>query len=524
MSARRLRRAFAGYVLAVGSVAVFTGIVAIVRSVADVNNVSMIYLLAVIASAVALGRGPAILAAISSFLAFNFFFLEPHYTLEVTDDEEWLALALLLITGVITGHLAALLRERAEDAEKREREAIVLYDVVRLLAEPDVRRALSAVADRLRAELRLAAVLIAVGGEGPMSEAAAGDGDALALARETALPDAILGAGRPPTSALSAAPGRWIRVVAPRSAGARSPARSARVASVPVVSNALRIGSLVIVHPAGTPALSDTDNRLLSTVAHQLGLAVERLRLQSEATEAEALRRTDELRTALVNAVSHEFRTPLSSIIASADSLLQGDVSWSEEENVQFAQAIVEEARRLDRLVSNLLDVSRIEAGNIRPEKGWYDLASLCNEVAGRLRPLTADHRVELDLPEDLPPVPFDYVQIDQVVTSLVENAAKHTPPGTTIRVSIISRGGWVEVAVGDSGPGVPREALAQVFKPFYRAEVRGTRASGTGLGLAVAKGFVEAHGGRIWVANGQDGGARFAFTLPLAEQPAAAA
>ena len=184
---------------------------------------------------------------------------------------------------------------------------------------------------------------------------------------------------------------------------------------------------------------------------------------------------------------------------------------------------MVDEARRLDRLVGNLLDLSRIESGNIQPEKGWYDLGSLVNEVAGRLRRLTSGHRVVLDVPDGLPPVQFDYVEIDQVLSNLVENAVNHTPPGTEITITVRASGQQVEVAVADTGPGIPGDLLPHVFKPFYRGPQHAA-VQGSGLGLAVARGLVEAHGGRIRAENRSGGGARFAFTLPLTHRPAEAA
>jgi two-component system sensor histidine kinase KdpD len=519
----RARRIIGAYALALVLVGAVTVVIAGIRQASDVDA-SMVYLLAVIGSAIAFGRGPAIVAAIASFLAYNFFFIQPHYTFRVGDDEEWVALALLLMTGVITAQLAAMLRERVTHAERREKEAVVLYDMVRLMADPDVESAFTAVAHRLRSELHLSAVLIVSGNQGGMTkEAAAGDARSMQLARDSiALPDKILGGGTQATTGSTAAPGRWIRVIDPRSARSRMQPGQERVSSVPIASDGERLGALILVRDADAPSFSRVDDRLLSAVASQLGLAVQRLRLQREANEAEALRRTDELRTALLNAVSHDLRTPLSSIMASAGSLLQTDVVWSDAERVDFARAVLDESRRLDRLVSNLLNLSRIEAGSIRPEKGWYDLPSLCNEVAGRLRPITAPRGVILNAPEDMPPIPFDYVHIDQVLTNLLENAAKHTPAATEIRIAVHLTGDGVEVSVSDAGPGLPPLATERIFKPFYRPA--DSHAPGTGLGLAVAKGLVEANGGRIWAENLRGGGARFAFTLPIVDQPAAAA
>jgi two-component system sensor histidine kinase KdpD len=241
---------------------------------------------------------------------------------------------------------------------------------------------------------------------------------------------------------------------------------------------------------------------------------VERAELAQAAAHAEALREADALKSALLNAVSHDLRTPLASIIASAGSLQQTDVQWTDEERLGFAEAIEHEALRLDRLVGNLLDLSRIESGSLKPDKGWYDLAALVGEVLGRLKPVTAGHVVSVELAEDLPPIPLDYIEIDEVLTNLVENATKYTPPGSEIAIAARQLDGEIQVEVADRGPGIPAAALARIFDPFYRVD--GSKARGTGLGLAVAKGLIEANGGKIWVENRPDGGARFAFTLPL--------
>jgi two-component system sensor histidine kinase KdpD len=486
----------------------------------------MVYLLAVIAAAVAFGSRPAILAAVASFLAYDFFFIEPNYHVTVSDADEWVALGLLLITGLITGQLAALLRQRAREAERREKEAAVLYDVVRLMGEPDLERALTAVAERLRTELDLAAVLMAFGKESPIrAQADVGDSDAIALARAVAVfPEMVLGPGQAPSATERGTPGRWIKVVPPTAPPPGAPARSDRVRSVGVGREGQRIGSIVLVRKDGAPHFSPSDDRLLSAVANQLALTLERIRLQREANEAEVLRKTDELRTALLNAVSHDLRTPLSSIIASAGSLLQTDIDWTDEEEREFAQAIVGEAERLNRLVGNLLDLSRIEAGSLRPEKGWYDLRSLVEQVAGRLRPFTAGHKLSLDIPEELPPLHFDYVEIDQVLTNLIENAVKYTAPGTEIAVAVRAAASEVVIEVADTGPGIPPEALPRLFDAFYRAPTEGGGPKGSGLGLAVAKGLVEAHGGHITADNRPEGGARFAFTLPISGAPASLA
>ena len=508
-----------GYVVALGLTAIVTGTIAAIERIADVANISMLYLLAVMASAIFFGNGPAILASIAAFLAHNFFFIDPRHQLSVSEPEEWVALGLLLVTGVITGQLAGALRNRAREARRREREAVVLYDVVRLMTGSDLRESLAAVAERLRRELALSAVVIGFHG-GPAGGlfAEAGEQEALGLARASGMaPKLLLGEGASPTPEHRGSPGRWIRVLPPHLPGQPGWA-AGRLHEVPVRLEDGTVGLISLVRYPEAPPFTAADDRLLSAVGNQLAVAIERTRLREEAAEAEILRRTDELKTALLNTVSHDLRTPLSSIIASAGSLLQQDVRWTEDERRDFARAIEEEAERLNRLVGNLLDLSRIQAGSLMPQRGWYDLSALVDDVLGRLRSVTSRHQVVVSVEEELPPVFLDYVEIDEVLTNLIENAVKYTPPASEIAIRATRENDVVRVEVADRGPGIPPEALPRLFEPFYRVKREGQMARGTGLGLAVAKGLVEAHGGRIWAENRKESGASFVFTLPLGQ------
>lgn len=506
-----------GYLASLGLVAIVSLVIGAAIGRVSVANISMVYLLAVLADAALFGIGPAILASVAAFLVFDWFFIEPLHTFTVSDPAEWLQLLLFLVTSAITGGLAGELRRRVWVAEQREREAAVLYDVVRLLAEQDLSQAIQSVAERLRQELDVAAIAIdlAEPGKSPMRALA---GEASVLPGLAAFPQSsaeVLSRGVAPTGSTPASPGRWVRVVPPHVKSDAALTGHFHRHLVPIESGTGRVGALALLHPAGAPEFSRADDRLLSAVAGQVGLALERRRLRGEATEAEILRRTDELKTALLNAVSHDLRTPLASIMASAGALLQRDVEWSDSERREFAEAIEHESRRLNHLVGNLLDLSRIEAGSLQVEKRWYDLSVLVDEVLGRLRPLTGKHFVVVKIPEELPPLQVGYVEIDQVLSNLVENATKYAPQGTEIEISARREGDEVRIEVADRGPGIPPDALPKLFDPFYRIKRVGPQPKGSGLGLAVARGLVEAHGGRIWAENRQGGGSRFIFTLP---------
>jgi two-component system, OmpR family, sensor histidine kinase KdpD len=522
LSSGLVRRWYIGHAAALGAVTLVSLFIGFVLGQVNLANVSMLYLLAVMATAVGFGRGPAVFASVLAFLVFDWFFVEPLHQLTVADPEEWVSLVFFLLTAIVTGQLAAGQRQRAQEAQQREREAVVLYDVLRLMSEAEFEVALAAVAERLRAELHVAAVAVELWRpSGVPFRVGAGDPAALDLARAgTGSAAHVLQSGPVAVGGgQHAASGRWVRIVPPtRPARASTNGQAENVHLVPVRVGDRRIGAVMLVHPA--EHFDSADDRLVSAAATQIGLAAERDRLNKEATEAEILRRTDQLRAALLNAVSHDLRTPLATIMASAGSLRQQDVLWTEEDRQGFAAAIEEEAERLNRLVGNLLDLSRIEGGSLRPQKSWHDLGLLVDDVIRRLDPVTAHHRVTVSVPDDLPPVLLDSVEIGEVLYNLVENATKYSPQDTEISVEVWREGQSIRLSVDDHGPGIPPAALPHLFDPFYRVMDGKPRPHGLGLGLAIVKGLVEAHEGQVLAQNRAGGGARFVITLPIGGAP----
>jgi two-component system sensor histidine kinase KdpD len=500
------------YLIALASVAAATAAVALLGPL-HLATASLLYLATVLVIAVVAGRGPAIAASIASFLTFDFFFTDPRFTFTVRDPSEWVALLTFLLVAIVTGQLAAGQRSRVEEAEAREREARLVHDVSDLLAGRPFKEALEAVAERLRSELGLQAVAIDLATDASNAvRVGAGDPTAIRQARQSAGQSSVLGAGAGASSSQPAEPGRWVRIAPPH--GEKMVPRATGMIRVPIRAGSTTRGDLILLGGREHRELGPREARLLATAAGQLALAVDQERLRRETTEAEVLRRTDELKTALLDAVSHDLRTPLASIIASAGSLRQADVNWTDPERREFAEAIEQEAERLNRIVGNLLDLSRIQGGTLVPTMDWHDPSLVLTDAVERLRPALAGHRLELDVPANLPPVLLDPVEIDQVVANLVENAAKYTAPDSTIRVAASVDGDELTVSVEDTGPGIPPSSLPRLFEPFYRAPQTG-RVRGSGLGLAVARGLVAAHGGRIWAENRAEGGARFAFALP---------
>ena len=303
-----------------------------------------------------------------------------------------------------------------------------------------------------------------------------------------------------------------VPIVLAASRWGRGPAITAVVAAI--------LGhDLLFVDPRGTFSVARADEALglvlLLFVAVVTAQLADGARRGAEtAREAALARRSDALKTALLRAVTHNLRTPLASIKASVSGLRQPDATFPDEDRAELLAEIEEEADRLDRLVTNLLDASRLEAGGLTVSRHPQDLAELVGAAVERIQSRLAGRQVQVHIPEELPPVACDYAQIDQVVTNLLENALLHTPPGTPVVARAERDNGVVRVEVVDRGPGIPAADRERLFHPFERGR---SRAPGTGLGLTIARGFVEAHGGQLWLEEGPEAGARFVFTLPLA-------
>ncbi len=505
-------RAALPYAGAVGAVLLASALIAGVRSTGlNVGNVSILYLPSVLLAAVRFGRGPAIAASVAAFALYDVLFVEPRFQIDVADPQEWIDLILLLLAAVVTGQVASDQRVRASVAERQEREAILLYDVTRLMADPDLVRALHDVSERTRRELGLSGVAIELS-DRAASRVATGDERAQQFLRAVDVARTVA-PGRAPTGEARGGPVRVVRLVPPYAGRAASEALS----SVPILAQGRRVGALLAL-AEGSRATSPDEDRVLAAVAAQISSAIERDTFRREAAEAEVLRRADEAKDVLLNAVSHDLRTPLATVLAAASSLRQRDVQWSDDEREQFLAAIETETRRLDRIVGELLDLSRVEAGALRPRRDRYDVGMLVDDVVARLGPVLDEHPIAVRVPDDLDPASLDHVQIDQVLSNLIENAANYSPSGCGIEVSAGPDDGAVRFEVRDHGPGIPDSERDRIFRPFERRARADGR--GVGLGLAVARAFVEAHGGSIWVEGAEGGGSRFVFRIP-SERPA---
>lgn len=525
-------------VVAIVGTLLLTGIIYLLHLYPSIPNISLTYLLIVLALASTRGMFAAVLSALVAFSSFDYFLVPPLYTFTIARFEEWLALFVFLTTAIITGQLASTMRSRAEQASRQARETRILYELVRATnSEEKQERQLNVVARAIvdvfaSWGVRDCAILFPDANGKLVLQASTQDIDepvalpsdeaataawVMAQAQTVELHDVSLTS----QASMSSAP----RAIVRNTAALQPTRRYMRMIPIRMGQKVVGVMRLLIEDDPrlfmGENSLgvdqesSDPRTAFFWTFLDQATSIIERARLRQESLQIELLQRTDKLRAALLSSVSHDLRTPLSSIKAAASSLLQEDVQWDEEARRSFALAIEREADRLNRLVGNLLDMSRIEGGALKPEKEWYPVDELIHDVLGHMQPIVQGRVVQTHLPDDLPPVELDYLQMDQVLTNLIENAVRYTPPETPIEVSAQREGEQMVISVADRGPGIPEKDKVHIFDKFYR--VLGTqRGTGSGLGLAVCKGLVEAHGGRIWVEDRENGGAIFRFTLPI--------
>jgi two-component system sensor histidine kinase KdpD len=455
------------YLLAVGFIALVTVVLFTLREALDTTLVALLYLIPLGLITAYWGLGPGITSALVTFLTFNYFFIQPYYNLAVHRPIDVIILVIFLIVAIVISQLVGRMQASLAAATAREREATQLYELSTALAG-------------LQDGYTIAEILAK-----QVQDVSQGEAVELNI---SGTPSFIF---RLPESNQPSRPPEWI---------------------VPIQVARGVLGEIRLWRAA--PALTSSEKRLLQTFASQGALALERARLAQAESRAHVLEESDRLKSVILSSVSHELRTPLSTIKAAASSLRSNDVSWDSAARPELIAAIDDEADHLNMLVGNLLDMSRIESGVLKPKREWNILSEIVGSVLARMKHLVEEHRIEVDIPENLPLVPVDYVQMEQVFTNLVSNGVKYAPEKTVIRVRAVVEGEHIHVSVSNQGPQVPQEHLERIFDKFFRITAA-DQVTGTGLGLSICKGIIEAHGGRLWAENISDG-LSFNFTFPL--------
>ena len=438
--------------------------------------IALLYLVPVGIIAWRFGRGAGIVSSVVAFFFFNYYFITPRYTFVVSHWEDWLVLVVFFVESISISYWVNRAQSSLVDSRQREREATHLYELSISLSglrhEEDIARAIAQhLKDVFDAEV--VEVVTFANPQRTVNRLCLSHGDAA-------------------TAKTVASPSHTIQLNTSRG----------------------QLGEIRLWLPES--GLEKKEDQLLTTFASISALALERVMLAQSESRSKILEESDHLKSALLSSVSHELRTPLATIKAAATSLRSGEVKWGSSASQELIAVIDEESDQLNRLVGNLLDMSRIESGALKPNKQWDALSDIVHAVVSRLRRALEDHILDVDVSDDLPLVAVDHSQLDQVLTNLLSNCVKYAPRGTTIRIHARPNVDFtmMNVQMSNEGPPVPDEHLTHIFDKFYRVTAA-DRVTGTGLGLSICKGIIQAHGGRIWAQNLSNGFA-FNFTLPL--------
>lgn len=476
-----------------------------------VTHAAPIYLLAVVAVGMRWGTIPAIATSLAAFLAYDFLFVQPLYTFTISSPDEWLNLLLLLAVAVAIGRLVAIQAERTAEVAQRAREAQALFGISRALAETrTVEEAAPIVLERLAAATAMDRIWFGLG-PSPVEEKTIAD---TSPGEPLPIPAWQVILQRSPGDE----PARWVRMHVATAAVRRNEGR-ATMHRVRVEASGEALGSVWALRSRDEREPDRAETRILSAAADQLGQAIVRDRVGLERTNAEVARRSEALKTALLDSVSHDLRTPLATIRAAAGSMLDDSVGWTAQDRQEAFQAIDTEAERMGRLVRNLLDLSRIEGGALKPELEPCDLDDLIPQVVSRAGAATTKH-VRVELPDFVPPVLADQLYLGQVLANLLENAIRHGGDEVRVRASRCPDG-LVEISVEDDGSGVPKAALPHLFEKFYQAGPPGeAKRRGMGIGMTVVEGLTRAMHGEVAAGRSDLGGLRVDVRLRPATMP----
>ena len=463
-----------------------------------ITNVALVFLTAILASAVSYGLWPSLFACLSAMLAYNFFFLPPRYTFTIAAPENVVALFFFTIVAVVASYLSARVREQAISARERAITTESLYLFSRKLAGVfTLDDLLWAAAFQFAQMLKLRVVIL--------------------LPEDSTI---AVRAGYPPEDILAEADlaaAKWVwEPAVPAGRGADTLPGAKRL-FLPMRTGRGMLGVVGLDSDRPGPLLTPDQRRLFDALSDQVALAIERINLSEDIDRARVAAETERLRSALLTSISHDLRTPLASILGSASALGNQNGGLDGNARTELLHTIQEEAERLNRFIANLLDMTRLESGAIQSHADFVDLGDVAGSAIQRASAVLAKHDMRVSIQANLPMLKLDPVLLEQVLFNLLDNAAKYTPPNSKIELSAMRNGELVRLDIADEGDGIPADDLERIFDKFYRVQAEDRRRAGTGLGLAICRGFVEAMGGTIRASNRTDRrGALLTIILPI--------
>jgi len=479
--------------------AVSTGVAALIYPYFELTNIVMVYLLGATVAALRLGRGPAMLAAFVNVASFDFLFVPPRFSFAVSDLQYLLTFAVMLVVALVIANLVASVRAQTRVAGARERRTALLYAMSRELAAtrsfPNIARvAIKHVAETFASH----AVVLMPDPDGRLRHPEAGPIPGSLEQADLSVAQWVFDHGRPAglgTDTLPAAAAQYL----------------------PLAGTTRTLGVLAVRPTQRRRLLLPEQRHLLETFAGQIALAIERSQMAEQAELARVAAETESLRNTLLASISHDLRTPLAVITGAASALSDPGLSLQPDDRAKLARSIDTKSREMSELISNVLDLMRFETGEVKLRRDWQTVDDLVGTALARLSGRFSDHPVDIALPAELPAVFVDGPLVTQVLVNLLDNAVKHTPAGTRIHVATESHSEFVRIVIADDGPGLPPGDPEVLFAKFQRGREE-SNAGGAGLGLAICKAIVRAHGGQITAMQRPAGGAEFSFTLPTTE------
>ena len=490
------------YGWAVAIAALCTGIAWPMAEAFELTNIVMVYLLGVTVAGLRLGRGPSILASLLGVAAFDFFFVPPRFTFAVSDVQYALTFLVMLVVSLTIATLVSNVRQQTRVAGARERRTALLYAMSRELAAARGPDNLAHIAIRHVAESFGSRVAVLLPDEtGSLASPAQQDGDSRLANPDVSIAQWVYDHGRPAGLGTDALPGT-------------------AALYLPLAGSERTLGVLAVLPSNERRVLLPEQRHLLETFAGQIALALERSVLASAAESARVIAETESVRNTLLASISHDLRSPLAVVKGAATTLADPALSLAAEARTSLAHSIARRADEMSALISNVLDLLRLESGRVPLRRDWESLEDLVGLALHRTEAYLGRRKIELDLPADLPEVHVDAALVTQLLTNLLENVARHTPEGTIVRIAAIPTPGALLVRVEDDGPGLPAGDPDALFAKFQRGRAE-SDIPGAGLGLAICRAIANAHGGSIQAENRPEGGARFEVMLPR-EAPAA--